>query len=60
MREKTKTLSTEGERKYKTKIRENLVNLFTTNYDAIIPEETQFETVKTMTDKIDDIFHHTD
>lgn len=50
----------ESERKFKTKIREKLVSLVTTNYDAIIPEETQFETVKTMTDKIDDIFDHTD
>lgn len=45
-------------RKYDTKIKES-DTIVTANYDRIISED-QYENVKTLGDKIDDIFDHTD
>jgi hypothetical protein len=47
-------------RKYETKLRDITETVIANTYDTIIPEVSQFENIKLMSDKIDDIFDHTD
>lgn len=46
-------------RKFQTKIRDR-ETIVTVNYDKVVPDNSQYEHLKTAGEKIDDIFDHTD
>lgn len=47
-------------RKFETKIRDISTDVATGTYEVLVPETSQFENLKLMGDKINDIFDHTD
>lgn len=48
-----------AKRKYQSKLKEPETNILK-NIDDVVADHSQFEHLKTVTDKIDDIFSHTD